>query len=251
MNANDDTTMVSDTTVDRVRIEKWLCTWAIQFSYIEYGVDFDLVHDTLKELMMTMMHEQQREQQQQQQQTQEKQQWLRLIVCMYNCLLGQAYYSEYQYEESVDYLSRAIELDPMFQSAIFYRSQANQQLKNYDLALNDLTTLIEQTRRDDKVERDMLFYVEHRANLYLLMSDKYSESIADFCVLIDKTTTTGNQYFVDSVWYHNRGRAYDQDKRYREANDDYTSYLKLINNDANNWLYVPTLLYRGDRKSVV
>lgn len=117
-----------------------------------------------------------------------------------------------EYEKAIEEISKAIELEPKFDTARFYRSLAYMYMEDYEKALPDINRAIELT---DKV----FGYYNHRGSIYLFSED-YQKAIDDFSQSLAIEPR-------NIVAYIDRGDAFRLSGKYEEAVTDYTSALGL------------------------
>ena len=117
-----------------------------------------------------------------------------------------------EYQNAVKEASKAIDLEPKFGTAYYYRSLAYMNMEEYEKALSDINRAIELT--------DNIFgYYTHRGAIYLFSKD-YQKAIDDF----NKSISIEPRNIVALI---DRGDAYRLTGKYEEAVKDYTSALDL------------------------
>jgi TonB family protein len=120
-------------------------------------------------------------------------------------LLGKA-----EYQEAVKEISEAINLEPKFGTAYYYRSLAYMDLEEYDKAISDIDKAIE-------LSPGVFGYFTQRGSINLFKKD-YQKAIEDFVKSIEIEPR-------NIVAYINRGDAFRLSGKYEEAIADYTSAL--------------------------
>ncbi len=115
-------------------------------------------------------------------------------------------------EKAVTEVSKAIELEPKFGTAYYYRSLAYMNMEDNEKALSDIDKAIE-------LAPGVFGYLNHRGTVYLLKKD-YQKAIEDF-------TKSLSIEPLNIVAYINRGDAFRLSEKYDEAVTDYTSALGL------------------------
>jgi TonB family protein len=138
----------------------------------------------------------------------------RMQACRY-ADMGRRSISKGEYQNAVKELSKAINLEPKFGTAFYYRSLAYMNTDDFDNALSDIDKAIEYSP-------GVFGYYNHRGTVYLL-SKNYPEAIETFTKSI---TMEPNNI----VAYINRGDAFRLSGKYEEAVTDYTSALAFDEN---------------------
>ena len=117
-----------------------------------------------------------------------------------------------EYQKAVDEISKAIDLEPEYNTAYYYRSLAYMNMDEYEKAISDIDKAI-------KFAPKVFGYFNHRGTVYLFWK-KYPKAIEDFT----KALTIEPRNIVS---YINRGDAYRLSENYENAITDYTSALSL------------------------
>lgn len=127
-------------------------------------------------------------------------------------LMGLTHLQTKKYQDAIDYLNQAIDINPQFEACYLNRGIALQSLQKYDDAMLSYQNAI-QLKQD---------YVEAYSNLgvTLYTLKRYEEALDCYAKAI-----TINPNFSDS--YSNRGNVYHELKRYDEAINDYKKAIKL------------------------
>lgn len=135
----------------------------------------------------------------------------RMQACRY-ANTGKRFIDKTEYQKAVKEISKAINLEPKFGTAYYYRSLAYMNMEEYEKAISDINRAIELT---DKV----FGYYNHRGSNYLFSKD-YQKAIENFTESI--TIEPRN-----IIAYINRGDTFRLSGKYEEAVTDYTSALAL------------------------
>ena len=125
---------------------------------------------------------------------------------------GKRLIDEHEYQEAVNKISKAIDLEEKFATAYYYRSLAYLDMEKYEKALPDINRAIDLT---DKV----FGYYNHRGSIYLF-SKNYQKAIEDFNKSLEIEPR-------NIVAYIDRGDVYRLTEKYKDAIADYTSALDL------------------------
>ncbi len=156
---------------------------------------------------------------------------------------GKAFGKKGQYDQSIVYFNKAIEIEPKFAEAYFNRGFAYQEKGQYDKAIPDYNKAIEINPRHDAV-------YNNRGNAYAARG-KYDKAIADYTEAIELNP-------MDAVAYFNRGNTYAEVKgQYDKAISDFNRAIEINPMDAeayNNtaWIFAtcPNAIYRDGAKAV-
>ncbi len=135
----------------------------------------------------------------------------RMQACRYTDA-GKRLLNKAEYEKAVKEVSKAIELEPKFGTAYYYRSLGYMNLEAYDKAISDIDKAIE-------LAPGVFGYYTHRGTVYLFSKD-YPKAIDEFT----KSITMEPRNIIA---YINRGDAFRLSEKYEEAIADYTSALGL------------------------
>ena len=122
-------------------------------------------------------------------------------------LIGKA-----EYEKGVEEITKALNLEPEFGTAYYYRSLAYMDMEEYEKAISDIEKAIE-------LAPEVSGYYSHRGTVYLFWKN-YPKAIESYtrALLIEPRNI---------VALINRGDAYRLSENYADAVSDYTSALEL------------------------
>lgn len=135
----------------------------------------------------------------------------RMQACRY-ASYGKNYLDKAEYQKAVKEISKALELEPKFGTAYYYRSLAYMNMEDYEKAISDINMAIELTN-------EVFGYYTQRGTIYLFKKD-YEKAIKDF----NKSLTIEGRNIVA---YINRGDAFRLSGQLENAITDYTSALGL------------------------
>ena len=127
---------------------------------------------------------------------------------------GVAYSALEQYQQAITDYSQAIQLNPAFAAAYYNRGSVYAGLKRYQLAITDYNSAILQNPSYASA-----YYNRGNANYNI---KQYQKAISDY----------SNSIAFDAnhaLAYYNRGMAYAALKQYRQAIDDYNKTLQMDN----------------------
>lgn len=135
----------------------------------------------------------------------------RMQACRY-VSAGRDLIAKSELRNAVDTISKAIDLEPGFGTAYYYRSLALMDMEEYERALTDINKAI-------ALSPDVFGYYNHRGTVYLLWKD-YPKAIENF-------TKSLSIEPMNIIAYINRGDAFRLSEKYEEAITDYTSAIGL------------------------
>jgi tetratricopeptide (TPR) repeat protein len=125
--------------------------------------------------------------------------------------LGVAYFHLNNFDESVRFFNKAIQLVPQYLDAYHQRGLAYTQKKQYSLALEDLSFVIKASPSAKSYYDRGLVYMNNK---------KYAEAIADFSQALIRDIAMADAY-------NNRGIAYGSREQYAEAQNDFEQAVWL------------------------
>ncbi len=125
---------------------------------------------------------------------------------------GLAYDSQGKHDRAIQDLTKAIELDPDYADAYYLRGLAYSGQEKYDCAIQDLTKAIE-------LDPDYADAYHFRGLAYS-GQEKYDRAIQDYTKAIELEPD-----YADA--YHGRGDAYDSQGKHDHAIQDYTKAIEL------------------------
>jgi uncharacterized caspase-like protein/regulator of sirC expression with transglutaminase-like and TPR domain len=137
-----------------------------------------------------------------------------------------AKYSQKKYKEAIPDYDKAIALNPNGEEAYYYRALTNYNLNAYTAALPDFNRAIE-------LNPDVASIHYWRGELKYMLK-QYEEAIIDFSKSLELSRNN------DEPAFNSRANCYYMLKKYKEARIDYTKAIELAPNDAYTNKY-----YRG------
>jgi tetratricopeptide (TPR) repeat protein len=126
-------------------------------------------------------------------------------------------YSNGNYNEAIAEFTEVIKITPDSASSYYSRGACYYYKGQYDLAINDFTKAIE--LKDSRLD---LVYGFRGSSNYL--KGDYDKAISDF--------TQAIEIYPNSLYYNNRGLAYNGQKNYNLAIQDFTIAINLDPRDA-------------------
>lgn len=137
-----------------------------------------------------------------------------------------AKYTQKKYKEAIPDYDKAIALNPNSEEAYYYRALTNYNLDAYTAALPDFDRAIE-------LNPDVASMHYWRGEVKYMLK-QYEEAIIDFSKSLELSRNN------DEPSFNSRANCYYMLKKYKEARIDYTKAIELVPNDAFSDKY-----YRG------
>ena len=133
---------------------------------------------------------------------------------------GDLLYKEYhKYEKAIDDYNKAIEIEPTFKEAYYYKGLCYEGLKKYKEAAENITKAIQNGLKDTTI------YMK-RANLFFTTED-YEKAIIDYTKLIHDFK------MQDDIIYLHRGICYNRTGKYQPALKDLTRALGFYRENSD------------------
>lgn len=137
-----------------------------------------------------------------------------------------AKYTQKKYKEAIPDYDKAIALNPNSEEAYYYRALTNYQLDAYSESIPDLNKAIE-------LNPDVASMHYWRGEVKYILK-QYEEAIIDFSKSLELSRNN------DGPSFNTRGNCYYMLDKYKEARIDYTKAIELVPNEAVSYKY-----YRG------
>ena len=117
-----------------------------------------------------------------------------------------------RYEDALESLTNAIELGPNNDLYYFFRGRSNQELNRYEDALRDFSKAIELKPKDPAY-----YYIRGLVNREL---NRYEDALRDLSKAIELDSSIAGHYY-------SRGLAYQELNRYEDASRDFSKAIEL------------------------
>ena len=156
---------------------------------------------------------------------------------------------------------------------IYARAQAFRELKDYDKAINDMSTVIKESPNDPDLYRkrgDIYFELEEHLKAiddytkayqlkpnpfylycrgYVYCDIDYDEAIKDYSTILNDSTLNGS---LVSTSFNNRGYCYMKKKEYEAAISDLHEAINADENDPAPYKNLGTIMFeRGDKQNAL